>query len=85
MVFLPVKIKIVGMIKPSRVQRVSRAKRDIRPYDIRVKRDHGCGLWTLEGNDGQLYLAVLSPLSDSLRKAREEERRSAGTEYSRGA
>jgi hypothetical protein len=33
-------------------------KRDPRPYTLRVRRDHGGGLWTFEGDDGQLYLAV---------------------------
>jgi hypothetical protein len=38
-----------------------RAKRDsIRPYTLRVHRDHGGGLWTFEDNTGQLYLAVKS-------------------------
>jgi hypothetical protein len=27
---------------------------------MRVKRDHGGGLWTIESDYGQLYLAVLS-------------------------
>jgi hypothetical protein len=27
---------------------------------MRVKRDHGGGLWTIESDSGQLYLAVLS-------------------------
>ena len=37
-----------------------RAAAPVRPYTLRVHRDHGGGLWTFEGDDGQLYLAVLS-------------------------
>jgi len=49
--------------------------RDIRPYDMRVSRDHGGGLWTIESDSGQLYLAVLSPLSSEIKAERERERR----------
>jgi hypothetical protein len=41
---------------------------------MRISRDHGGGLWTIESDSGQLYLAVLSPLSDELRRRREERR-----------
>jgi hypothetical protein len=53
----------VGSSQPS-------AKRSsIRPYDMRVKRDHGGGLWTIEQDNGQLYLAVLSrEVSDAARE-----------------
>lgn len=30
-----------------------------RPYYAKLIRDHGGGLWTFEGENGQLYLAVL--------------------------
>ena len=48
--------------------------RDIRPYDMRVSRDHGGGR-TIESDSGQLYLAVLSPLSSEIKAERERERR----------
>lgn len=57
------KIKIVGSEqKQGHVGRSQlRAKRaSIRPYNMRIKRDHGAGLWTIEDDQGQLYLAVLS-------------------------
>jgi hypothetical protein len=42
-------------------RRLHRAKRDsVNPYTLRVRRDHGGGLWTFESQDGQLYLAVKS-------------------------
>lgn len=50
----------------------------LRPYTLRVVRDHGGGLWTFEANDGQLYLAVLSPLSSELRREREQKRVAEG-------
>jgi len=56
-----------------------RAKRDTtRPYTHRVTRDHGGGLWSLEDDSGQTYLAVLSPTSDLVRKRIENERRAQG-------
>jgi len=48
-----------------------RAKRDLRPYNMRISRDHGGGLWTIESDEGQLYLAVLSK-RDSLGKSERE-------------
>jgi hypothetical protein len=63
MISWPIKIKIVakekrllgaGMIS-GRHRRATE-----RPYTLRVKRDHGGGLWTAEDKDGQLYLMVLS-------------------------
>jgi len=78
LLFLPIKIKIVGKSKTLSGARFSRAKRDIRPYNMRVSRDHGGGLWTIESDDGQLYLAVLSPLSDDIRRQREQHRASQG-------
>lgn len=56
-----------------------RAKRaSVRPYDLRISRDHGGGLWTMESSTGQLYLAVLSPRTAAFKRAREEQRRAAG-------
>jgi hypothetical protein len=56
-----------------------RAKRDsIRPYTLRVDRDHGGGLWTLEDNRGQLYLAVLSRENSRLKSDLQELRRAEG-------
>lgn len=55
--------QIVGKQKKSWVQGYRRAKPDpqaLRPYTLRVLRDHGGGLWTFEGDDGQLYLGVHS-------------------------
>jgi hypothetical protein len=55
---------------------ISRAKRDreVRPYTLRVVRDHGGGLWTFEANDGQLYLAVLSAENTARRRLIEANR-----------
>lgn len=56
-----------------------RAKRDsVRPYTLRVDRDHGGGLWTFEDNTGQLYLAVLSRENTERRRDLQELRRSEG-------
>ena len=75
-VFQPlVKIKIVEDQKHSSLWRLSRAKRDIRPYNIRVSRDHGGGLWSLEDDAGQLYLAVLSYENSRIRRELAEKRR----------
>jgi len=51
----------------------ARAKRVrlVRPYTLRVSRDHGGGLWTFEDQDGQLYLAVLSRELTDHRRDRE--------------
>jgi len=77
---IALKIKIVGKSKGSLLQRVSRAAkpRDIRPYDMRVRRDHGGGLWTIESNSGQLYLAVLSRESDDAVRRLDEARAAHG-------
>ena len=65
------KIKIVERSKQLSGARFRRAKRDdhaVSPYDMRVRRDLGGGLWQLEDTTGQLYLAVLSrPSSDAVR------------------
>jgi hypothetical protein len=84
-IFLPVKIKIVGWNKPSRVQRRSRAKRvhAVRSYDMRIRRDHGNGLWTIESDSGQLYLAVLSRESSTAVSQLEERRAADGTAFRR--
>lgn len=59
-----------------------RAKRDsIRPYTLRVVRDHGEGLWTLEDNGGQLYLAVLSRSNSQHRRRLEGMRQAAGDSH----
>jgi hypothetical protein len=58
-----VRIKIVGRSKmqgQSGRGQPSAQRSSIRPYDMRIKRDHGGGLWTIEADGGQLYLAVLS-------------------------
>jgi hypothetical protein len=57
---------------------LSAAKRQsVRPYTLRVHRDHGGGLWTFEADDGQLYLAVKSrefePISRSAEWPTEQE------------
>lgn len=60
---LLVTIKIVEKRKTlfgARLSRASARQSDLRPYTLRVVRDHEGGLWTLEDNSGQLYLAVLS-------------------------
>lgn len=78
-----VKIKIVRESKTllgagirSRAQRAS-----VRPYNIRVVRDHGGGLWTLEDNDGQTYLAVLSYTNSAHRRMAAKLRQASGTAY----
>lgn len=59
-----------------------RAKRDSSsPYTLRVVRDHGEGLWTLESDDGQLFLAVLSRSNTVIRRGLEEKRRADGSAY----
>lgn len=70
--------------KSSRRDQKESARRlaaDIRPYTLRVKRDHGGGLWTFEDNDGQLYLAVKSrefvPIPQNPFWSTEEENRKA--------
>lgn len=77
------KIKIVGKRKtllgaglPSSAEPTS-----IRPYTMRVVRDNGGGLWTLEDNTGQLYLAVLSREVSDHRRARAEADRAEGQPY----
>jgi len=45
---------------------------------MRVVRDHGGGLWTVEGNDGQLYLAVLSKENSARRRGLIEQARASG-------
>jgi hypothetical protein len=55
-----------------------------RPYNIRVRRNHGGGLWTFEADDGQLYLAVKSREANQLMEARDEEKARQGL-YPRGA
>lgn len=62
-----------------------RAKRDsIRPYTMRVVRDHGGGLWTFESDKGQLYLAVLSREINEFRQGREELRQAQVDQSGRG-
>lgn len=56
----------------------------IRPYTHRVVRDHGLGLWTLEDNTGQTYLAVLARPIDAHRTRVEEEKRATGAVYRLG-
>jgi len=82
-IFLPTKIKIVGMNKPSSVQKGFRRAKRVRdrPYDMRVRRYHGGGLWTIEHIDGQLYLAVLSRESNEQCTALREARRADGSAY----
>jgi hypothetical protein len=60
---------------------ISRTKSDpqaVRPYSLRVRRDHGGGLWTFEDNEGQLYLAVKSREVSETIRALEVERQAAG-------
>lgn len=45
-----------------------------RAYNIRVVRDHGGGLWTLEADSGQMYLAVLSRQNSERRRELEANR-----------
>lgn len=62
-----------------------RAKRDsIRPYTLRVVRDHGGGLWTFESNSGQMYLAVLSHENNQRRFLLEEKRQAEIDQSGRG-
>ena len=69
--------------RPQGAGMLGRAKRDtIRPYTLRVKRDHGGGLWTLEDNEGQLYLAVLSYEMSEQRRRRASQRQADGSAYS---
>jgi hypothetical protein len=69
---ISVKIKIVGRSKNIGAvgRTLSRTNvRVLRPYNMRVKREHGGGLWTIEDDRGQLYLAVLSrEVSDAARE-----------------
>ena len=83
MVFIPFKIKIVGEQKTGKgAGMLSRARRaTIRPYELRVVRDHGGGLWTFEDHEGQLYLAVLSREVSAFRRQREEARAADGSRY----
>jgi len=48
---------------------------------MRIRRDHGGGLWTIEDNEGQLYLAVLSRESSASVARLEEARAASGTKY----
>jgi hypothetical protein len=79
------KIKLVTPKQnPSSVQRVpSPQASEIRPYTHRVVRDHGGGLWSLEDNGGQLYLAVLSRENSEMRRERIEEEAASGARYGR--
>jgi hypothetical protein len=74
LIFIPIKIKIVGRnekaVRAGFRRRLAGVNQS-RPYNMRVSRDHGGGLWTIESEHGQLYLAVLSPLSSDLRRERE--------------
>ncbi len=75
---LSVKIKIVENRKRLFGAGNSRAKArrsDVRPYTLRVVRDHEGGLWTLEDNEGQLYLAVLSKETTEHRRDVERNRK----------
>lgn len=58
-----------------------KAVHQIRPYDIRVVRDRGGGLWELEDSKGQLYLAVLGGKTTEDRRRIEEARRADGSAY----
>lgn len=57
------KIKFVGVKTAASGQDSVAAvrPRPSRPVTLRVRRDHGGGLWTLEDQAGQLYLAVRGP------------------------
>ena len=83
MIFLPIKIKIVEKQKTSLVQKGFRRPKAVRDLDwnIRIKRDHGGGLWTMESREGQLYLAVLSRESSAAVASLIEARRASGTRY----
>jgi hypothetical protein len=68
------KIKIVRKSKTMLGARISRAASSpdhLRPYSLRISRDHGGGLWTIEDDEGQLYLAVLSREVTAHRRRRE--------------
>lgn len=57
------KIKTVGVHETQGWGRKllgAKRRSDVRPYNARVVRDHGGGLWTFEDDRGQMYLAVLS-------------------------
>jgi hypothetical protein len=60
-------------------------KRDLRPYNLRIVRDHGGGLWTMEADDGQLYLSVLAKSVDDFKRERLEHERATGGIYARAA
>lgn len=79
----PIKIKIVTEKKRKLgAGMLSRAKRaPIRPYTLRVVRDEGGGLWTLEDSTGQLYLAVLSRENTRIRRGLIEAARASGRAY----
>jgi len=55
-----------------------RRRRAVRPYNMRITRDHGGGLWTVEDSDGQLYLAVLSKANTKHRRSMIEQARARG-------
>jgi hypothetical protein len=84
LIFLPVKIKIVGSqkrLKGAGMLSAARARRSIRPYTLRVSHDYGGGLWGLEDDTGQTYLAVLSNPVDAARRRNLEARRADGGIY----
>ena len=54
---------------------------DIRPYHLRVQRDHGGGLWTAEDEDGQLYLMVRSREINASVQQLDEARAADGSRY----
>ena len=80
------KIKTVENQKHSSVQKGFRRPQAVSdlPFDIRIQRDHGGGLWTMESREGQLYLAVLSRESSAAVARLQEARRASGKAYRLG-
>jgi len=79
-----VKIKFVGETKRLSVQRIVRRSQTVdplRPYTLRVKRDHGGGLWTFEDLHGQLFLAVPSREQNTTWQKANEAARARGDRY----
>lgn len=79
------KIEIVGIKKKlvGAGRQPSTKSTTIRPYELRVRRSIGDGLWELEADNGQLYLAVLANPVHERRMKHEEERRATGEAYPR--
>lgn len=50
---------------------------------MRIRNYHGGGLWTIEEDSGQLYLAVLSRESSDAVLLLQERRRASGEAYGR--